>query len=128
MMVNTLVGMTSPITIPILFSVLSRLQNNDKEFENVFFKFQKLISIIIIIPLGVGIFVYRNLATEIILGDKWGDASIVNGTWALTTTLIILFGHYFSEVYRAKGKSKLSFSAQILRLVVLVPVYILESG
>lgn len=70
MMVNTLVGMTSPITIPILFSVLSRLQNNDKEFENVFFKFQKLISIIIIIPLGVGIFVYRNLATEIILGDK----------------------------------------------------------
>nr|WP_279306213.1 polysaccharide biosynthesis C-terminal domain-containing protein [Paeniclostridium sordellii] len=49
------------------------------------------------------------------------------GIWGLTSGLVIVLGHYSSEVFRAKGKPKLSFIAQVLHLVVLIPTCIIAS-
>lgn len=70
---------------------------------------------------------YSDLATRILLGSKWWEASGVIGIWALTSTLMIVFGHFCSEVYRAKGRPKLSVLVQLSHLVVLVPVCIISS-
>lgn len=40
---------------------------------------------------------------------------------------MIIFNHYSSELYRSKGRPKLSSLAQILHLVVLIPVCIYSS-
>lgn len=125
-MVNALMVIITGSTTPVLFSTLSRLQNNEAEFNNMFLKFQRLVSIIVF-PLGIGVFLYSDLATQILLGNQWTEASGIIGIWALTSSIMIVFGHYCSEVYRAKGKPRLSFFAQILHLIVLIPACVISS-
>lgn len=56
---NTVSGYFNVIqgaAIPVLFSALSRCQGNDQEYRNVFFKFQRMVALLVF-PLGCGIFV-----------------------------------------------------------------------
>ncbi|MBC3805610.1 oligosaccharide flippase family protein [Acetobacterium fimetarium] len=126
MMVNALMALVVSAIIPVLFSTLSRLQNDEINFRRTYFKMQRLVSVLVF-PIGIGIYVYRDLATEIILGSQWREASEIMGIWALTSAVMIVLGHFCSEVYRAKGKPKLSFLAQVLHLVFLVPVIVISS-
>ncbi|MGN7482838.1 lipopolysaccharide biosynthesis protein [Priestia megaterium] len=126
-MVNSLLALITASTVPVIFSALSRLQHDTVKFEKVFFKFQRLISIFVF-PLGGGIFLFSDLATQVMLGDKWSRASDIVGIWGLTSAIMIVLGHYCSEVYRAKGRPKISFFAQILHLIVLVPTCIIAAS
>lgn len=125
-MVNSLMSIITSSTVPVLFSALSRLQNDQEKFNNLYYKFQRIVSILIF-PMGVGVYLYSDLATYLLLGNQWGQASDIIGIWALTSSIMIVFGHFSSEVYRAKGRPKLSFFAQVMHLVVLIPT-ILISG
>ena len=120
-LVGQIMGLITAATTPILFSSLSRLQNDEDGFKEMFYKFQKLVGILII-PLGVGIFCFSDFVTSILLGDQWMEASGFIGLWGLTSSLTIVFSHYASEVYRAKGRPKLSVLAQVLHIVVMWPV------
>ena len=53
------------------------------------------------------------------------EASGFIGLWALTSTLTIVISYYNSEVYRAKGRPKLSVLGQVLHIVVLWPVVLI---
>lgn len=119
-LVGQLMGLITAITTPILFSALSRLQDDDMAFKHMFFRFQKLVGILVI-PLGCGLFLFSDLATSIMLGSNWDEASGFIGLWALTSSITIVLSHYASEVYRAKGRPKLSVLAQVLHIVVLWP-------
>lgn len=125
-LVNSLMAIITSSIIPVLFSMLSRLQNDEEKFNATFLKIQRLVSIFVF-PLGIGVFVYSDLATKIMLGDKWNEASGVIGIWALTSSIMIVLGNFNSEVYRSKGRPKLSFLSQVLHLIVLVPVCIISS-
>ena len=118
--VGQIMGLITSATTPILFSALSRLQNDEEAFRNLFLKFQRLLGIFII-PMGVGIYCFSDLVTKILLGDQWREASGFIGLWGLTSALTIVFSHYSSEVYRAKGRPKLSVLAQVLHIIVLWP-------
>lgn len=126
-MVNALMALVTASVVPVLFSILSRLQGNDTQFNYIYFKFQRLVSVLVF-PLGIGVYLYSDLATQILLGSQWSEASVVIGLWALTSSIVIVFGHFCSEVYRAKGRPKLSFLAQILHLIVLIPACIISSN
>src|SRR5690606_28261635 len=106
-MVNALMALITASIVPVLFSTLSRLQNDSHEFNRTYLKAQRLVSILIL-PIGVGIFLYSDLATKLLLGSQWAEASDVIGIWALTSSITIVFGHFCSEAYRAKGKPKIS--------------------
>ena len=54
-MVNGLLGMVTAATTPVLFSALSRLQNNESQFNQLFFKFQRSVALLLF-PLGIGVF------------------------------------------------------------------------
>ena len=122
--VGQITGLITAITTPILFSSLSRLQDEKNEFLELFFRFQKIVGLLII-PLGVGIFIFRDFITTIILGSQWGEAAYFIGLWGLTSSITIILSHYSSEVYRAKGKPKLSVLAQLLHIIVLWPTVLL---
>lgn len=119
-MVNSLLALITSAIIPVLFSALSRLQNDHKKFIEMYFKFQRLIAMFIL-PIGLGVFIFSDLATMLILGSQWGEASNVVGAWALSRSVLIVFGYTASEVYRSQGKPKYSFYAQLLHLFALVP-------
>lgn len=118
------IGLITSITSPVLFSALSRLQNDESEFQRLFFKFQKLVGLLVI-PLCMGIFLFKELATEIVLGSQWGEASGFVGLWALTSGITVVLSYYSSDLYRAKGKPKLSVLAQVLHIVVLWPTVLI---
>ena len=122
--VGQIMGLITAATTPILYSSLSRLQDDDSSFNDLFFKFQKLVALCVI-PIGVGIFCYSHLVTEILLGNQWLEAAPFIGLWGLTSAITIVLSHYSSEVYRAKGRPMLSVLAQFLHLIVLCPaVYV----
>lgn len=125
-MVNSLMSLITAATVPILFSALSRLQNDTEQFNRTFFYMQRIVAMFIF-PLGVGVWLFSDMATQILLGGQWNEASEIIGIWALTSVIMIVFGHYSSEVYRAKGRPKLSFLAQVLHLVVLIPACLISA-
>lgn len=122
--VGQIMGLITAATTPILFASLSRLQVDEDAFKAMFFKFQKLVGLLII-PIGVGIFCYSDFLTELLLGNQWVEAAPFIGLWGLTSSITIVLSHYSSEVYRAKGRPKLSVLAQILHLIVLLPVVLI---
>lgn len=124
--VNGIFAIITASTTTLLFSSLSRLQDDDSEYKLVFLKFIKLVAMIVL-PIGIGLFVYRDLVTAILLGEQWKEANVFVGIWGLMSCITIVLGQYCSEVYRSKGKPKLSFLAQILHLIVLIPTIIISS-
>lgn len=118
--VGQITSLITAATTPILFSSLSRMQSNLSDFKELFFKFQRTVGLFII-PLGIGIFIFRDLITDILLGSQWKEAANFIGLWALTSAITIILSHYSSEVYRALGRPKLSVVAQILHIIVLCP-------
>ena len=125
-LVGQIMGLVTSITTPILFSALSRLQNDGQEFQRLFFRFQKLVGLLVI-PLGMGIYLFSDIVTELILGSQWKEAAGFVGLWGLTSAITIILSHYSSEVYRAKGKPKLSVLAQVLHIVVLWPTVLIAA-
>lgn len=122
--VSQIMTIITASTTPVLFSALSRLQNDNDEFKRMFFKFQKLVGLLVI-PMGVGIFLFSDVITAILLGGQWNDAANFIGWWGLTSALTIVLSHYSSEIYRSKGKPRLSFISQIIHLLFLVPTVLI---
>lgn len=118
--VNSAFNLITNATTPVLFSSLSRLQNSNDEFRAFFYQFQFNVATFVL-PLGVGIFCFRNFLTDLLLGDQWGDASLMLGCWGLSTGVMIVFSHYCSEVFRAKGRPKVSLACQVLYMCLMVP-------
>ncbi|WP_288479602.1 lipopolysaccharide biosynthesis protein [uncultured Clostridium sp.] len=114
--VNSIMVILTSVTMPLLFATLSRLQNDEKSFNKFYIKMQK-ISSYIILPMGVGVFIYSELITRILLGDNWINASGIIAIWGIINSIKIIFGDYCSEYYRAKGKPKISFSIQIIFII-----------
>jgi PST family polysaccharide transporter len=123
--VNQIMSLITSAVTPVLFSALSRTQNNDKEFHKIFYSFQKMVGLFVI-PLGLGVYLYRDIVTSILLGDQWSEAKDFIGLWGLMSAVTIVFSHFSSEVYRAKGKPKLSFFVQCTHLAVLIPALIIS--
>lgn len=122
--VGQITSLITAATTPILFSSLSRMQSNLSDFRELFFLFQRTVGLFII-PLGIGIFIFRDLITDILLGSQWKEAADFIGLWALTSAITIILSHYSSEVYRALGRPKLSVVAQILHIIVLCPAMVI---
>lgn len=118
--VNALMAIITGATTPVLFAALSKLQNNPIEYNNTFFKFQRVVGMFVI-PMGIGIFMYRDLVTNIMLGTQWNEGSLLIGLWGLTSAISIIFANYCSEIFRSKGKPQLSFLSQLIHLVFLIP-------
>lgn len=120
----TVTGILSIITASttsVLYSSLSRVQNDNDKFINIFNLFQRNVGMLVL-PLGVGIFVFKDFVTRLLLSEKWIEASEFLGIWGICTALVATYGTFCREVYRAKGRPKISVLAQILHLIFIIPV------
>jgi PST family polysaccharide transporter len=122
--VNSYIGIVTSATTPVLFAALSRCQDNMAEFKAVFLKFQRMVALLVM-PLGFGLYAYRELATTILLGDQWIETADFLGLWSLTSAIMVIFDHYCSEVFRSIGKPKISVLMQVLHLLFLIPMLLL---
>ena len=119
--VGQILGIITTATTSVLFSSLSKAQNDENQFAKILFKFQKTVGLVLL-PLSIGIFVFRSLITDILLGSQWQEATWFIGIWGLSSGITILLSHYCSEVLRAKGKPKLSTLSQVIYIFILIPL------
>ncbi len=127
--VTSILTIITGATTSVLFSALSRAQSDEKEFSKIFFTFQRNVAIFVL-PIGVGIYCFSGLITKVLLGSQWMEASEFIGIWGLCTSLVCIFGTFSREVYRAKGRPKISLIAQLLHLAFVIPVclYAVKQG
>lgn len=120
-MVNSIMALVKASVIPVLFASLSRLKNNQEEFADVYFSIQRIASYLLI-PMGIGLFVFSSFATLILFGDKWSEASMIVGVWSLASVFMILYSGFNGEAYKAKGIPKILFLFQLVYIIVMIPV------
>lgn len=126
--ITTVGQFTSLITasiLPVVMPAMSRLQDNIPEMRNTLLKFQKYTAVLLL-PVGVGIFLFQDLVTAVMLGNQWTEAASFIGLWALMEVITVIFARFCSNVYPAIGKPNISVITQVLHLVVLVPAVIIS--
>lgn len=122
--ITSYMGIIASTITPVLFAALSRYQNDEPNFRRTFLSFQRSASVLVM-PMGVGIFLFSDLVTEILLGNQWTEASGFVGMWGLTSAFALIFANLSSEVFRSKGHPKLSLLLQVLHLVIIIPVLLI---
>lgn len=120
LVVNSAFAVITSATTPILFAALSRLQSSPDEYRRFFFRFQFSVAVVLF-PVGVGAFFYRDFFTDLLFGAQWAEAALMFGAWALTSSLSIVLSHYCSEVFRSLGRPRISLLSQCLYMVVMIP-------
>lgn len=105
---------------PVLLSSLSKIKTDVESFSNFFYLFEERIALIVL-PLGIGIFVYQNLFTKILLGSQWAEAASFIGLWGLLRALWIVYGMFSMEVFVSLGRPQISVIGQCLEILVLLP-------
>ena len=123
--VGQIVSLITAIVLPVVLPSLSRLQDDIPEMRRVLLKFQKITGVVLI-PLGVGIFVFQDLITFVMLGNQWTEAAGFLGLWGLMEAVTVVFARFCSPVYPAIGKPRVSVIVQILHVVVLIPAIIIS--
>lgn len=118
--VNQIIGVVSAATTPVLLSSLSRLQNNREEFSRLYYRFSIMTSILII-PMGVGIFIYQDFICNVLLGNSWIESSEFIGIWGLISSIAILLNSYNGNVLIAMGRPKISVIIQIIQIIFIIP-------
>ena len=116
--VNQITGLVTVTILPVLFSSLSRVQNDDKKFFDLFLRFQRGVAIFLI-PLSVGMYIFKNFFTSIMLGAQWMEATSFIGMLGLVQFVYVLISNFASEVYRSKGKPIISFFIQIIYVFIM---------
>lgn len=126
--ITTVGQFTSLITasiLPVIMPAISRLQDDIPEMRRTLLRFQKYTSVILL-PMGVGIFLFQDLVTAIMLGSQWTEAAPFIGLWALMEVITVIFARFCSNVYPAIGKPRISVIVQTLHIVVLIPAVIIS--
>lgn len=122
--VTTYLGIISAAITTVLFSTLSRYQNNQEKYLETYFKFQRRLAIFLL-PCGVGVFVFRELVTRVLLGNNWMEISFFLGLFALLNVYGAEICYFASEVFRSKGQPQISFIYQCVFIAILSPtIYI----
>lgn len=123
---NTVTGIMSLITASttsVLYVALSRSQNNREEFNRIYSMYQIMISIMVL-PMGVGTYLYRTYIIKLILGNQWIDGSDFLGMWCITIALVCTYCDISREAYKSVGKPKVSFYVELVLLLIIIPVCI----
>lgn len=120
-MVNSVMQIVKASIIPILFSSLSKLKNDKKGFISVFSGLQESAAFILI-PMGIGLFVFKDITTLILFGAKWMESSNIIGAWALASCFQAAYVNFFGEAFKAKGIPKILFFYELVCLAIMIPV------
>lgn len=105
--VGQFTSIVTAAVLPVIMPALARTQHDYVTMRQMILKMQKYISILLL-PLGVGIFLFSGLVTQIMLGNQWQEAVPYIGIWALMEVITIIFSRFCSNIYPAIGKPKLS--------------------
>ncbi len=119
--ITSIFSIVTASIIPVLFSSLSKLQDDEAGFRNMYLNIQRLL-VCFLLPLGMGMFLYRQFATDIFFGSQWAEAAGIVGITAISTVFRTIYVGINGDVFRAKGQFKVPLFLQVLDLVITIPL------
>lgn len=120
-MITSLFGMITAAIVPVLFSSLSKMQHDDEMFASMYHNTLKNIALLVL-PMGVGVCIYSNLATNILLGKQWAEATNIIAVTAISTALRTVFVSLNGDVFCAKGHFKTPLLLQVADILITIPL------
>lgn len=128
-LIGSIFTMVNAAITPVLFSSLSLLQNDFPQFKKVFLSVQKSLCMLLL-PLGVGVFLYQDFATRVMLGSQWIEATKIIGITAIPTMLRTIYVSINGDVFRARGNFRIALYLQLFDLFITIPLcfFSLRSG
>jgi peptidoglycan/LPS O-acetylase OafA/YrhL len=109
-----IVALFSAIYSPIVVSLFSKIQDDSDSFREIFYKYQKVMSFLLI-PAGFGLLIFSNFFALVFFGEGWEGASLVIGLFGLMMCIKRASGDFLMLAYTAVGKP--------LYLVIIDSVY-----
>jgi PST family polysaccharide transporter len=107
---------------PVMFSVLSRFQNDRVRLSGALNRASKAVSIVAI-SLGAGTFVLQDYIAYVLFDEKWAGIAQVLGWIGLTLGLSWTVG-LNAAAYRAIGRPDITVKLNILLVSLYLPVYV----
>lgn len=126
-LVTSIISLLTAGLVSVAFSSLSLYRDDREKFIEIFLTFQKGVSILAI-PLGIGMYLYKELIVMLLLGEKWLITSEFVGIWGFIITLISVYGTFSSEAYRAIKKPKISLYIQLINLIFTIFICVISSA
>lgn len=122
-----LIALISAIVVPVLLPTFSKAQNDYTKLRNIILNIQKHMAIVIL-PIGIGIYIYSDLITNILLGSQWHEAAPIIGIWGLMHSFSLLLNRCYTNAFIAIGKPKIPVYVQMLYAAALIPAIIISSN
>ena len=119
-MSNSIIALVTSAVLPVVFVALSEVQDDRPRFRSVFLRMQSYLGLGVI-PLALGVLVYHDAATSLLLGAQWSETALFFGLWTGTSCLTVVLGYMCSEAYRALGRPDLCVLVQAIYLIPFVP-------
>lgn len=119
-MVSQITSIISAATISVLFSALSHLQDDREEYKKIYYKFLRYIGLLVI-PLGAGILIYRDVVTNILLGSQWKEAYLLIGFWGFILSESVIFHDMSGTITLSQGEPKLLFANNMIQAILMIP-------
>lgn len=120
--VNQIISIITASTISVLLAGLSREQSHKEEYKKIYMNFLKGIGIFTI-PLGVGLLMFDDVVCRILLGNQWGDATLIIGLWGFVLAESVIFNGMSGAVILSLGKPKELFISNIVQAILMVPAF-----
>lgn len=125
-MVAQITSLISGATISVLFSALSQLQNDEQKYREMYFSFLRGIGLLVI-PLGMGIYLYKDVVRAILLGSQWVDADLLVGLWGLILAESVIFNDMSGTLILSKGRPQLLFISNMIQALLMIPALWISS-
>lgn len=122
--VNQILSVITAVMSSVFLTTLSACQSDEEKYRDTVLGFQRTVAMLII-PLGMGIFIFRELVTNILLGGQWGDASALVGVWGGISCINIVVANMNSYVLLSKGKPKYTFISNAIQCLTIIIVFML---
>ena len=122
-----IIALISAIVVPVLLPTYSKTQNDHQKLQNTILNIQKHLGILLL-PIGLGIFLYSDLITKILLGNQWLEAAPIIGIWGLMHALTLLLSRNYTNAFIAIGKPKIPVFIQALYAAILIPTIIISAN
>lgn len=116
----SLIGTVTAAMSPVLLASLART-GSVPQCNKILYAIERAF-MFVLLPIGIIIFFYRHLITDVILGPQWMDGNLIIGLWGVMLTISVFVYSFPAEAYKAKGKPKYLFCFQLSYLCIFVPI------
>ena len=118
--VNQVIAVITNTLSPVIMSSLSKLRDDKEVYLKAYYEFMRTAGMLVI-PMGIGIFMYKDLVTLVLLGNQWMEASNFIGLWALVRSLYIALCGFYVDVCISLEKPIPTVLLQLLSIFILIP-------